>query len=202
MAHRHPAALTAVIVPAVALAVLGSASPARAQMTLLNHSVKFVCGTQLPTPNLPGEPTVKPGNYATEINIHNIQFSQTRVIKSVVLVVDRGQPVGREPEAQAPRGFVAVTMGARFAMMDDCNKLWDMAFPGGAPPPNPMPLIIGYLSILSPVEIDVDAVYTTQAFRPTAADAPDAPGIDVEHIAGKRVSTAATSPEVLALRKP
>src|SRR5215831_4158638 len=46
------------------------------------YSVKFICGDQSAIPNLrpPSEPPVKPGNYATAINIHNYHLDQTAVI--------------------------------------------------------------------------------------------------------------------------
>ena len=201
MARRYPAALRAVWLPAITVAVLGSASPAAAQMIFLNHSVKFVCGTQLPAPNLPGEPVVKPGNYATEINIHNIQFSQQPAIKSLVLVVKDGEPIGREPRVQPPSPFLVVQMPPRNAMMDDCNQIWEMAFPGGPPPPNPMPLTIGYLSIISLMELDVDAVYTAQSFLSTTADPQDSPSIDVERVLAKRLSTTGAAAAMSALRE-
>ncbi|HEY6547150.1 MAG TPA: hypothetical protein VI589_04560 [Vicinamibacteria bacterium] len=201
MTNQCLATLRGALPLATALAILGSAQPADAQTPpLFQYSVKFVCGLQrLHGPNLPGEPAVKPGNYATEINIHNIQFSAQPVFKSVVLVVKDGEPIGREPRVQPPTPFVAVAMPPRNAMMDDCNQLWDMAFPGGAAPPNPMPLTIGYLSIISRVDIDVDAVYTAKSFQPTVGDEVDSPSIDVERVLAKRVST--TPAATLALPK-
>ena len=203
MTRRYPTILGPVVLAAVAAAILASPTPASAQATpLFNYSVKFVCGLQKPlSPNEPGEPVVKPGNYATEINIHNIQFNQLTVFKQVVLVVRDGEPVGREPRVQPPTPFVAVPMPPRNAMMDDCNQLWSMAFPGSVPP-NPMPLTIGYLSIISLSDIDVDGVYTTQVFRPTAPlEVLEAPSIDVERVLAKRISvTGATAKVASALR--
>jgi hypothetical protein len=187
---------------AAVVAMLGAASSVHAQAApFFQYSVKFVCGLQRPhSPNLPGEPVVKPGNYATEINIHNIQFQQQTVIKSVVLVVRSGEPVGREPNVQAPTPFVAVPMPARNAMMDDCNQLWNMAFPGSVPP-NPMPLTIGYLSIISLSDLDVDGVYTAQMFQPATGEIQDAPSIDVERVLAKRITVAGASGAVAALRE-
>jgi hypothetical protein len=201
MTNQCLATLRGALPLATALAILGSAQPADAQTPLFQYSVKFVCGLQrLHSPNLPGEPAVKPGNYATEINIHNIQFIQRPVIKSVVILVKDGEPIGREPRVQPPTPFVAVQMPPRNAMMDDCNQLWDMAFPGG-PPPNPMPLTIGYLSIISLSDIDVDAVYTAKSFQPTAGDSVDSPSIDVERVLAKRISTTGAAAVVSALRE-
>lgn len=202
MTRRCTATLRAVLLPVTALAILGSAPPARAQVALYQYSVKFVCGLQrFHSPNLPGEPVVKPGNYATEINIHNIQFSQQVAYKSVVLVVRNGEPVGREPNAQPPTPFVAVPVPPRHAMMDDCNQLWEMAFPGGPAPPNPMPLTIGYLSIITFADFDVDAVYTAQAFQPTGAETLESPSVDVERVLAKRLSTAAAAALKATLRE-
>jgi hypothetical protein len=203
MTHRYPWILTAFVVSATALALLGSARPARAQAApLFQYSVKFVCGLQRAhNPPAPGEPAVKPGNYATEINIHNIQFSQQPVIKSLVLVVRDGDPVGREPNVQAPTPFLAVPMPPRNAMMDDCNQLWVMAHPGGAAPPNPMPLMIGYLSIITLADIDVDAVYTSLLFTSPTTTQTESPSIDVERVLAKRLSTTGAAAALSALRE-
>ena len=94
--------------PAV-LAVLGHASPAAAQAGGLwwSYSVKFVCGVQ-PRTTLPGEPPVTPGNYATEINIHNPFYlpNGNEIRKKVVFLVKDGQPIGREPQPDVPIGRV------------------------------------------------------------------------------------------------
>src|SRR5262245_3080822 len=203
MTHRYPGILMAFVVPATAVALLGSARPARAQAApLFQYSVKFVCGLQRAhNPPQPGEPAVKPGNYATEINIHNIQFSQQPVIKNLVILVRDGEPIGREPNAQPPTPFLVVPVPPRNAMMDDCNQLWAMANPGGGAPPNPMPLLIGYLSIITLVEIDVDAVYTALLFTPPTATNTESPSIDVERVLAKRLSTAGAAAALSALRE-
>ena len=53
------------------------------------YSVKFLCGFQNPidvTPLGPqAEPPVKPGNYATAVNIHNFHAFQVNICKKAVL---------------------------------------------------------------------------------------------------------------------
>ena len=52
------------------------------------YSVKFICGVQSDIPSLhaPSEPPVKPGNYATAINIHNYHLDQTAdIVKTAVI---------------------------------------------------------------------------------------------------------------------
>lgn len=156
-----------------------------------NYAVKFVCGLQRPVQE-PGETIVKAGNYATEINIFNPFTLQTPIRKRVILLVDEGKAIGREPEQQGPRGFDRIALNPSFATMDDCNRLWFLTHPG-LPLPFPMPLTIGFLVLDSPRELDIDAVYT--------AATPGFPGavnqgisIDVERVAGRRLPVLTTTP--------
>jgi hypothetical protein len=50
------------------------ASYAQVEAVESTYAVKFVCGTQRPNPSLtaPAEPPVKPGNYATVINVQEV----------------------------------------------------------------------------------------------------------------------------------
>jgi hypothetical protein len=170
-----------------AVALFLSAVDASAQVAPLqrfSYSVKFVCGLQRPVQQ-PGETIVKPGNYATEINIFNPFQERSPVRKRVILLVDEGRAIGREPEQQGPRGFDSIILNPLFATMDDCDRLWMLTHPGLALP-FPMPLTIGFLVLESTRELDVDAVYT--------AATPGFPGqlnqgisIDVERVAGRRL---------------
>jgi hypothetical protein len=49
-----------------------------------------------------------------------------------------------------------------------------------------MPLMIGYLVILSPLDLDVDAVYTAEV-PGAAGTTPTGISIDVNRITGKRI---------------
>ena len=73
-----------------------------------SYAVKFVCGYNPSnlgydsTGGLAGEPVVKFGNYATDINIYNFNvLSSTAppatIEKRVLLLVKSGFPIGREP---------------------------------------------------------------------------------------------------------
>ncbi len=153
-----------------------------------SYAAKFVCGWQQPTAagvNPQGEPTVKPGNYATDINIHNPNYKQVPMRKKFIITVQNGQALANEPAQVEPRRIVTMTLGADMVTMDDCNNLWKYSFPAG-PPPGQMPLTIGYLVVLSPVELDIDAVYTANAPGNLAIE-PTGVSIDVERVTGKRV---------------
>jgi hypothetical protein len=144
---------------------------------LYSYAVKFVCGyndsnigiTTLPTGLVvqQGEPSVKFGNYATEINIFNFNVDPTVptdaiIQKNVILLVSKGQPVGREPRAAGTTVTDNITLKSQEATMDDCNRIGELLFgPGNIP--TPFPLTIGFLVIQSTVELDITGVYTSQA---------------------------------------
>jgi hypothetical protein len=151
-----------------------------------SFAVKFVCGLQRPTGDQAGEPPVKPGNYATEINIHNFTYQTAAavVVKKLLILAGTsaaGAPFAlREPQLARPRVVARVALPADTATMDDCNAIWKLA---GLPPGA---LTIGYLVLLSSVDLDVDAVYT--------ASVPGLPGTtasgiaeDVVLVTGKRL---------------
>jgi hypothetical protein len=176
-------------------AVSGAAAPPAAPAAQIathgqyvwSYAAKFVCGFQRsaqPGQNPAGEPIVKPGNYATEINIHNPAYKPTQLRKKFLWLVNAQEAV-REPAQIGPARYLTMTLGADFATMDDCNNLWTLTYPGVALP-SPMPVFIGYLIILSPTELDVDVVYTANA-PGDLATAPTGVSIDVERVTGKRV---------------
>jgi hypothetical protein len=159
-----------------------------------NYSVKFVCGRQTaldPSGQIiAGEPPVKPGNYATEINIHNYSYREFKLRKKLLVLVDKSGVIGREPDVVRPdpERFASVVLTPDSATLDDCNALWKMAGENlvAAGPP----LTIGYLVLLSPVDLDVDAVYTAEVGESVAGatfERPTGISIDVERVPGKRV---------------
>ncbi len=130
-----------------------------------SYAVKFVCGFQarntglLNTPfglQSYGEPSVKAGNYATEINIYN-PSKDTEVQKKFLFLVEDGIPVGREPQIVEPLAFDAIGLPTCTATMDDCNRIAELL-----PPASPFSLRIGYMVVTSKQPLDVTAVYTAE----------------------------------------
>ena len=164
-------------------------SAAAAGAYFWSYATKFVCGYQSPTSAagapIVGEPVVKPGNYATDVNIQNPNFRIVPLIKRVIVLVD-GDVVNREPQSAGPSGSDAIELKGDFATMDDCNKLWLNTHPNSPVVPTPMPLFVGYLVILSPLDINVNAVYTTNA-PGVVGTQPTSNSINVLTVAGKRV---------------
>lgn len=169
--------------------------------TYFNYSVKFVCGVSRGSAQFgeQGEPPVKPGNYATEINIHNYTYRDVGIRKKVLILVGppEGAPtappriLGREPNSVKPREQLdTIILGPDGATMDDCNRIWQIIHPD-VPLPPVYPLTIGYLVLISRVDLDVDAVYTSQALSSLQAGAApvfNGMAMEVERIPGKRVS--------------
>ena len=126
------------------------------------YSVKFICGDLSANPNLqlPSEPPVKPGNYATAVNIHNFHQDQKAVIlKRAVIANPENQPPG---QVSRPR---QVTLGPGQAFEIDCSDIVTLFGPLSTPLP---PFIKGFVELrglpTSPFPpLSVTAVYTAQA---------------------------------------
>jgi hypothetical protein len=168
---------------------VANASPAQVILPaqfVYSYAAKFVCGYQPriePTTaaNVFREPTVKPGNYATEINIFNPQFRDVFLRKRIVVLVRNGNAV-REPESVPHVKTMTMTLKSGYATMDDCQLLWNII---GVTPPQPPAnsLLIGYLVINTQRELDVDAVYTSAAVSVTVQSGTLPQPIDSENVA-------------------
>ena len=123
---------------------------------LLSYSVKFVCGVQ--QSQEPGQAVVRPGVYATEINIHNYHDVPVRILKYALPLVYGDKVIGREPHLTGIRGKDAITMPPNTATMDDCYRIGQLLY--GSPPPQPLPLTIGFLELVTTAPVAVDVVYT------------------------------------------
>ncbi len=147
----------ALIVMAALSAIAGA--PAQAQpVPSWVYSVKFVCGLQgVPSFQVPPphEPTLKPGNYATSVNVHNYHVSTAGVTfqKKAVIALPESKPRG-----QISR-IVTESLKPDQALSVDCNELESLFPVGTAPLP---PFIEGFVEIVSPVQLNVTAVYTSQ----------------------------------------
>jgi hypothetical protein len=121
------------------------------------YAVKYVCGTVPDCGRIvPG--TVRPGHYATEINLYNPGRDTAAVTKRVTPLVSAGIGIGREPRVQSPVGGDRIKLPAHAATMDDCHRLAELHY--GAPPEGSLPLTVGFLEIVSTQQLVVTAVYT------------------------------------------
>ena len=149
-------------------------APQRTPATLFSYSVKFVCGVV----DAESEGIVRPGIYSTEINIHNYHDVRVAVRKNVLPLVFDGKARGREPDFVGVKQQDRIVLPPDTATMDDCYRIAHLLY--GGPPPQPLPLMIGYLEIVSTRPLAVDGVYTAsdRAGRTVS--------IDVERVEGRR----------------
>lgn len=137
-----------------------------------SYSVKFVCGVQQDCECACAP--VRPGVYATEINIHNRKCRDAEVEKWLMPMVLAGAPLGREPRVVKRRLGDRIKLPADSATMDDCCRIAEMLL--GAPSTSPLPLTIGFMEIVSSVELDVSVVYTATDLKSNGLS------IDVENV--------------------
>lgn len=157
-----------------------------------SYSVKFVCGVA-PEHGCGCAP-VAPGVYATEINIHNFQLLPALIEKHIIPLVFAGAVIGREPKFVGRRVSERIELPAHSATMDDCCRIAEMLL--GAPPSGALPLTIGFLEIVSPVELAVTAVYTV-----SGADGKTT-SIDVETIEPRKIQADPTQPKQVNVAQP
>ena len=125
------------------------------------YAVKFVCGTQSDCGC--GCSPVRPGTYATEINILNPKCKEAKVVKRVVPLVLSGVATGREPAVAEARALDRIVLPPGAATMDDCCRIVELLY--GGVPSSPMPLTIGFVEIISDEELHVSAVYTASDLK-------------------------------------
>ena len=126
------------------------------------YSVKFICGDQSAIPNLrpPSEPPVKPGNYATAINIHNYHSDQMAMITKTAVIAN---PEDAPSLGQiSPPRRIALPPGRAFEI--DCSDIVTLF--GTQPAPLP-PFIKGFVELRGSFPLlSVTAVYTAQQAVP------------------------------------
>lgn len=140
------------------------------------YSVKFLCGEQ--TDNECCCASVRPGTYATEINIHNYLDTEVKIVKHVIPLVFAGAAAGREPRFATRKASDRIVLPPHAATMDDCCRLNELLL--GAVPKSIVPLTIGFLEIISDKPLSITAVHTVSDRKSGSVS------MDVEQIQGKR----------------
>jgi hypothetical protein len=159
---------------------------AQAGWETFTYSVKIVCGKQTEA-NCCCTAGTRPGVYATEVNIQNLNILPAegiKILKFVQPLINSGAVVAREPNVfdpatPLPRAVETVQLPGFGATMDDCCRISELLL--GGPPSGDTGLTIGVMTILSLGELAVSAVYTA---NPLSGDGIS---IDVEYIPSRRV---------------
>jgi hypothetical protein len=139
------------------------------------YAVKFVCGTQTDCGCACGP--VRPGIYATEINILNPKCKDANIVKRFVPLVFAGAVTGREPAVAKARATERIVLPSGAATMDDCCRIAEVLY--GGVPGSAMPPTVGFLEIVSDQELHVTAVYTASDLQNHGLS------IDVHTVPGK-----------------
>lgn len=157
------------------------------QHTLFNYSVKFVCGSidsppfKIPhratafEPNMMSasrEPPVKPGNYATAVNIHNPHNDGVKLRKKAVIARPQGQPLG------PVSGWQFDKLGPDQALEVDCRNIASMFLHPGTTGPR---FIKGFVVVQALRELDVVGVYTSEKIEIVRSCAPLAANLNTGH---------------------
>ena len=160
---------------------LRALTAAAATEGLFAYSVKIVCGKQTET-NCCCVAGARPGVYATEVNIQNLNLVTASVLKFVQPLISLGAVVAREPSlteptALPPRQIETIVLPPLAATMDDCCRIGEML----PPPSGEAGLTIAILSIVSNLELSISAVYTANPLTG------DGISIDVEYIPSRQL---------------
>ena len=145
---------------------------------LFAYSAKIVCGRQAES-GCCCAAGVRPGVYATEVNIQNLNLVTAPIVKFVLPLINSGAVVAREPNVADPatlrgRGVDVIKLPPLGATMDDCCRIAELLL--GAAPGGDAALTIAILTIVSPFELSVSVVYTA---NPLSGDGVS---IDVEYL--------------------
>ena len=133
---------------------------------IYRYSIKYVYGKQ-DTSDCCELPILSPGNYRTEINIHNMQNKTATVIKQVIPLVICSVPLNRKPKCgeakySQSRAEDKIKLLPYHATMDDSHRLTTL-LNGFDPTKNQITdglLNIGFLQLSSTEELSVTAVYS------------------------------------------
>lgn len=159
---------------------------------LVEYAVKFVCGV----PGIEAQrEAVKPGNYATAINIHNP--NPDPAAPPVVFAKKAVQAFPQGFDQHPPSDPKTEQLRSDFALEVDCQNISDLL--GGPPPPAFMK---GFLVIMSPAELDVVAVYTAEPPVSPADGVPHGIALEVVPVPPRFIRPGAPQPPATSKSAP
>ncbi len=163
---------TLVVMIVVVFLCLASVQAQPAEQRVVQYAVKFVCGWLPPNPPSDDE-YLKPGNYATAINIYNPNTSG--VVRGAMRVSLHYRQFDPVPPIITNR---AITVANRRTREIDCQDIWYMTnAPSGL-------FLKGMLHVGLDEELPLAAVYTSQTHNNdlTGPDPGAGHSIDVEYV--------------------
>ncbi|MSQ26007.1 MAG: DUF11 domain-containing protein [Dehalococcoidia bacterium] len=140
------------------------------------YSVKYICGMVQPPGPKPTLPTlnspfpVVPGVYRTAINVHNFMEQTVTITKKAVIALPQDEPRG------AISRKVQDVLRDNEALEVDCQDVLKLLATVGVTINPASGFVTGFVEILSPVDLQVTAVYTMEELLEQGVS------IDVEQI--------------------
>lgn len=160
------------------------------------YVIKFVCGQLFfdPTKNPSGQRDGAPGQYFTDINIHNPNDAIVRVHKKFALDGPQAQIHGPVTSVEE---FVLDPDEALQIQCTDIRRLVGN-YPFGAAPPANGQFIKGFVVILSRVRLDITAIYTVCPSHDPAATG----GLDLQCQGSDAAGEGVQSLDVVYITEP
>jgi hypothetical protein len=159
------------------------------------YAVKFLCGEfgRQPAGAAEIEGPVKPGNYATAINIHNPHPAQPVFFRKKAVLLFAGSKADPAQELERPRPpgpSISAELGPDWGMEIDCFDIRKRLIPNA--PAAPV-FIKGWvvLETFAPWPLNVEAVYTAHTF---IDGKPEGFSIATERITGTPITSSLPIP--------
>lgn len=148
-----------------------------------SYAAKFVCGYQQQAATPPNELAVKPGNYATSINLHNPGQRTVNLWKKVVVSYPERWP---NSTRITPTKRFTDTLYSDHAMYVDCTEIVNLLTLNGTTPSSTFlegfVVIDAAIGTAAPAELDVFGVYTTASSSGSTVNS-----IEIVPVIGRRL---------------
>lgn len=142
----------------------------------VSYTAKFVCGYEPPSPVppvLPAEPPVKPGNYATVINLHNPWAQAVKIQKQVAIAAPETFP---NTKLVPPTRRFPDSLPSEYGMSINCTEIVNLLTLNGTPPTTTFiegwVMVDSFISGPPPASGELDVIEVT-----TTSNGPNAAGV-------------------------
>jgi len=146
-----------VVLGSVLLRAGANVSLAQPAATAFGFSPHFVCGRA--TESDPDNASLRPGIYATHIDVLNYTAAPATVQGQVILLAWDGSVQGRDPRTQGSRAQMTLQLPANSATTIDCPRLLKLLDPVLK---NSEGLAIGFIDLVSATDLNIEVVHTAE----------------------------------------
>ena len=157
-----------------------AAAPPSPGVSLFMYVAKWICNAPVVTtfqfnPNSAESIGLVPGEYKTDINVHNPSFAASNVTLKKKFVISQAEsrfPQGGFVSAKGLTAFASVTLGPDAAVFIDCFDIYLTFLQQGIPIP-PTGAAKGFVVLIATVsDLNVVAEYSSESFNSTSSCVP------------------------------